>query len=225
MPVVLRRASTTAWSIVVRVDVADERLGAQVAVGDHDGRRLLDADAASDAAVLGDLLERRGVDEHVAVPAVDLLQLGLHGLVVVRLAVREQDDQHLVLADRLADRLRQALEVVGRLGGGAGLGAALLLVGLGGGRGAGRGLPGVDAVDALLLRELPVGRIDGVLSGAGRVGDGRAGAGVGGRNVLGLGPQEEHVEAQDGDGEDEEDSDRRGDLAHDLAYRHVSREG
>jgi hypothetical protein len=46
-----------------------------------------------------------------------------------------------------------------------------------------------------------------------------------GRDLLGLGAEEEHVDAHHGDGEDEQDSDRRGDLAHDHAYRHASREG
>jgi hypothetical protein len=70
-----------------RVHVADERLGLQVAVGDHDRRRLLDVDAAGDLAVLGDLVEGGDVHAHTAVPAVDLAQRGAHGLVVDRLAV------------------------------------------------------------------------------------------------------------------------------------------
>jgi hypothetical protein len=166
------------------------------------------------------------VNEHATVPAVDIAHGLLDGLVVVRLAVRKQHDQDLVVADRLADRLRQALEVLRGLGGGGALSLAGLRL-LGGRLRAGRRLPGVDPVDALLLRELAVGGVDGILGRVAHLAglaDGRARR-LHGRDLLGLGPEEEHVGAQRRDGEDEHDSDRRGDLAHDHAYRHVSREG
>ena len=134
-----------------------------------------------------------------------------------------------VLSARIALRtgFGQALEVLGGRGvGGAGLGLARLRL-LRRRRRAGGGLPGIDSVDALLLRELAVGGVDGVLRRIAHLtglGDGRPGR-LDRRDLLGLGPEEKHVGAQHRDGEDEHDSDRRGDLAHDLAYRHASREG
>ena len=74
--------------------------------------------------------------------------------------------------------------------------------------------------------KLAVGGVDGVLRRVAHLtglADGRPGR-RNRRDLLGLGPEEEHVDAHHRDSEDEDDSDRRGDLAHDHAYRHVSRE-
>ena len=54
------------------IDVADERLGLEVGVGDHDGGRLVDVDAARDRLVLGDGLDPVGGDEDLAAVVVDL---------------------------------------------------------------------------------------------------------------------------------------------------------
>jgi hypothetical protein len=204
----------------LRVDVPHERVGAELRVGDDDGRRLLDVDAAGDATVLGDLLDRRGLDRHAAVPAIDLGERLVDRLVVGGLAVPEQQHQHLPLADRLGDRLREPGDVgLGARGGGL---RAARLRSLGRGLRAGGGLAGVDPVDALLLCELPVGGRDGALGGLRGLARLALGglAGLDVRSRLGrrhdgvLGTEEQHVGAQERDGADEEDSNRRGDLAH-----------
>ena len=81
------------------VDVADERLGLQVAVGDHDGRRLVDVGAARDRLVAGDGLDPVRVDEDLVAVAVDVAELAADRLVVGGAVVVEEQHEHLALRD------------------------------------------------------------------------------------------------------------------------------